>query len=168
MNFLKLDNFSELKNVISDSPQLPSLASVIMTHFIWKLICDSPLKPFIVEKYHIIWCSPKILFSCYLSRWKQNIMLSCFPKQNLHKSYRKLQNTSALSIRDEKLQYDVKREAAKISALSSGKIYKYKYLTGEEMLPSNQSQIIKQVQFTFFSLEKNRKTSWCFNVSKLF
>ena len=37
-----------------------------------------------------------------------------------------------------KLQYDVHREAAKILALSSGKIYKYEYLTGEEILPSNQ------------------------------
>ena len=41
-------------------------------------------------------------------------------------------------IRDEKLQHDINREAAKISALLSGKIDKYKYLTGEEILPSNQ------------------------------
>ena len=40
-------------------------------------------------------------------------------------------------IRDEKLQYDINREAAKISALLSGKIDKYEYLTGEEILPSN-------------------------------
>ena len=40
-------------------------------------------------------------------------------------------------IKDEKLQYDKNREAAKISALSSGKIDKYEYLTGEEILPSN-------------------------------
>ena len=32
-------------------------------------------------------------------------------------------------IRDEKLQYDINREAAKISALSSDKIHKYEYLT---------------------------------------
>ena len=37
-----------------------------------------------------------------------------------------------------KLQYDIHREAAKILVLSSGKIYKYEYLTGEEILPSNQ------------------------------
>ena len=43
-------------------------------------------------------------------------------------------------IRDEKLQY-INREAAKISALSSGKIHKYEYLTGEDILPSNQQQI---------------------------
>ena len=41
-------------------------------------------------------------------------------------------------IRDEKLQYDINREAAKISALPSGKIDKYEYLTGEEILRSNQ------------------------------
>ena len=41
-------------------------------------------------------------------------------------------------IRDEKLQYDIKREAAKISSLSSGKINKYACVTGEEILPSNQ------------------------------
>ena len=41
-------------------------------------------------------------------------------------------------IRDEKLQYDLNREAAKISALLSGKIHKYEYLTGQDVLPSNQ------------------------------
>ena len=40
-------------------------------------------------------------------------------------------------IRDEKLPYNINREAAKISALSSGKIDKYEYLTGEAVLPSN-------------------------------
>ena len=45
--------------------------------------------------------------------------------------------------RDEKMQYDINREAAKISALWSGKIDKYEYLTGEEILPSNQKSIIK-------------------------
>ena len=45
-------------------------------------------------------------------------------------------------IRDEKLQYDINREAAKISALSSGKIDKYEYFRGEEILPSNWSQIL--------------------------
>ena len=43
-------------------------------------------------------------------------------------------------IKDEKLQYGINREAAKMSALSLGKINKYEYLTGEEMLPSNQKQ----------------------------
>ena len=52
-------------------------------------------------------------------------------------------------INNEKLQYDINREGAKISALSSGKINKYEYLTGEEILPSDQSRIIKQVKFTY-------------------
>ena len=45
-------------------------------------------------------------------------------------------------IRDEKLRYDINREAAKISALSSGNIDKYEYLTGEDILTSNQQQLI--------------------------
>ena len=57
-------------------------------------------------------------------------------------------------IRDEKLQYDINREAAKISALSSGKIHKYEYLTGEDILPSNQQQIIEQARFTHSPLGK--------------
>ena len=57
-------------------------------------------------------------------------------------------------IRDEKLQYDINREAAKISALSSGKIHKYEYLTGEDILPSNQQQIIEQTKFTYSPLGK--------------
>ena len=43
---------------------------------------------------------------------------------------------------DEKIQCDVNAEAAKISALSSGNIDKYEYLTGENILPSDQSRII--------------------------
>ena len=57
-------------------------------------------------------------------------------------------------IKDEKLQYDINREAAKISALSSGKLDKYEYLTGEEILPSNQQQIIEQAKFTYSPLGK--------------
>ena len=49
-------------------------------------------------------------------------------------------------IRHEKLQYNINREAPKISALSSGKIDKYEYLTGEEILPSDQSRIIEQAK----------------------
>ena len=65
-------------------------------------------------------------------------------------------------IRDEKLQYDISREAAKISALSSGKIHKYEYLTGKDILPSNQQQIIEQEKLTYSPLgkafEKQMKT----------
>ena len=65
-------------------------------------------------------------------------------------------------IRDEKLQYDINREAAKISGLSSGKIDKYEYLTGEEILPPNQKRVKEQARFTYFplgkALEKQIKT----------
>ena len=53
-------------------------------------------------------------------------------------------------IRDEKIN----REATKISALSSGKIHKYEYLTSEDILPSNQQQIIEQAKFTYSPLGK--------------
>ena len=57
-------------------------------------------------------------------------------------------------IKDEKLQYDINREAAKMSALSPCKIDKYEYLTGEEILPSNQQQIIQQAKFVYSPLGK--------------
>ena len=57
-------------------------------------------------------------------------------------------------IRNEKLQYDLNREAAKISAISSGKIHKYEYFTGEDILPSNQQQIIEHAKFTYSPLGK--------------
>ena len=55
-------------------------------------------------------------------------------------------------IRDENLKYNINREAAKISALSPGKIDQYQYLTGEEIMPSNQRQIIEQAKFAYSSL----------------
>ena len=57
-------------------------------------------------------------------------------------------------IKDEKLQYDINKEAGKISALSSGKTDKYEYLTGEEILPSNQQQIIQQAKYAYSPLGK--------------
>ena len=70
--------------------------------------------------------------------------------------------TTEDQIKDEKLQYDINREAAKISAISSGEIDKYEYLTGEEILPSNQQQIIEQAKFTYSPIgkafEKQTKT----------
>ena len=63
---------------------------------------------------------------------------------------------------DERLQYDINREAGKISALWSGKIHKYEYLTGEDILPSNHQQIIEQAKFTYSpfgkAFEKQIKT----------
>ena len=58
-------------------------------------------------------------------------------------------------IRDEKLQYDINRETAKISVLLLGKIDKYEYLTGEEILQFNQKQIIEQAKFTYSPLGKD-------------
>ena len=57
-------------------------------------------------------------------------------------------------IRDEKLQYDINKESAKVSALSPNKIGKYEYLAGEEILPSNQIQIIEQAKITYSPLGK--------------
>ena len=77
-------------------------------------------------------------------------------------------------IRDEKLQYDINREAAKITALSPNKFNKYEYLTGEEILPSNQKQIIQQAKFIYSPIgrafvkkiktieDQGKKTNWCF------
>ena len=57
-------------------------------------------------------------------------------------------------IRDEKLQYGLNREAAKISSKLSSNFSKYEYLTDEDILPSNQQQIIEQLKFTYSSLGK--------------
>ena len=65
-------------------------------------------------------------------------------------------------IKDEKLQCDINKEAAKISTLSSGKIDKHEYITVGEILPSDKSRIIEQPKFTYFLLgrafEKQIKT----------
>ena len=57
-------------------------------------------------------------------------------------------------IRDEKLQYDINRKAAEILAKSSGKRHKLECLTREDILPSNQQQIIEQDRFTYSPLGK--------------
>ena len=71
-------------------------------------------------------------------------------------------------IRDEKLQYDINSEAAKISVSSSGKIDNYEFFTGEAILLSNWRQITEEAKFAYSSLgkvlEKNRKTGYCFKV----
>ena len=57
-------------------------------------------------------------------------------------------------IRGEKVLYDINWKADKISALSSGKIYKYEYLTGEDILPSTQQQKIEKARFIILLWEK--------------
>ena len=66
-------------------------------------------------------------------------------------------------IRDEKLQYNIIREAAKISALSSGKIHKYEYLTGEDILPSNQQRITEKTKFKIKDKLKKLKKKYSFD-----
>ena len=63
--------------------------------------------------------------------------------------------TIEYQIRDAKLQYDINRDAAEISALSSSRIDKYEYLTGEELLPSNQQHLIELAKFTYSPLGKS-------------
>ena len=63
-----------------------------------------------------------------------------------------------------KLQCNINREAAKISALSSNKFNKGEYLTGKEILPSNQKQILQHTKFTYSPLGKafgkTNKNNW--------
>ena len=77
-------------------------------------------------------------------------------------------------INHQKLQYIINREVVKTLALSSGKIKKYEYLTGKEIKPSNQKQIIGQAKFSYSLLgeafekqkkqiktkEKTNKSNW--------
>lgn len=62
--------------------------------------------------------------------------------------------TTDYNFRDEKLKHDINSEAAKTSALSSGKIDKHNYLTHEEILPYLQIQMIDQAKFTFSTSRK--------------
>ena len=57
-------------------------------------------------------------------------------------------------IRDEKLQYDINREATKISTLSSGKSHECVDLTGEQLLRSGEKRMIEQAKFTYSPLRK--------------
>ena len=47
---------------------------------------------------------------------------------------------------DEKIQYDINREAAKMSALSSVEGDNYEYIAGEEILLSDQGRIKEQLR----------------------
>ena len=81
------------------------------------------------------------------------IVLLCL-KENLLERIQKLIMTTDDKIRDENLQYDINREAAKVSAQSSSKINEYEYLSGEEIVPSDQRRVIEQARFTYSPLEK--------------
>ena len=75
-------------------------------------------------------------------------------RDNLLERIHKLITTIDDIITDEKLQYDINREAAETLSLLSGKIYKYEYLAGGEILPSNQSRMIEKANFSFYPLRK--------------
>ena len=62
-------------------------------------------------------------------------------RKNLLETIYKLIMTIDDKTKDEKLLY-INKEAGKTLASSSIKIDKYEYLTGEEILPSNQKQIL--------------------------
>ena len=57
-------------------------------------------------------------------------------------------------INDEKIKYDINREAAKASVLSSDKTNNYQYFAGEEIQPSDQKEIIEETKFTYSFLRK--------------
>ena len=80
----------------------------------------------------------------------------CFRKILSEQIYNKT-ITIDYQIKDEKQQFDINREAAKMSALSSGKTNRYEYLTGDKMLPYHQKQITEQVKLIYSPLGKNFK-----------
>ena len=57
-------------------------------------------------------------------------------------------------IKDEKLEYNINREAAKQSSSSRGKIEKYEYITGEKLFPPDQSRVKEQTKFTYYASGK--------------
>ena len=65
------------------------------------------------------------------------------------------------------MQSEINKEAAKISALSSGKVGKYEYLTGEETLPSGQKQIIEQAKSHKSPLKNKQKQLWIKEINML-
>ena len=69
---------------------------------------------------------------------------SRFRKNLLERTLKRILTTDN-KIKDEKLQYDINREAAKILAVSHENIDQYRYLSGEQILLSNEKQIIQQV-----------------------
>ena len=75
-------------------------------------------------------------------------------RKNLVERMQKLIMTIDDKVRNEKLQYDSNREAAKILALSSGKIDKYEFATVEEILALDQRRVIEQAKFAYSPLRK--------------
>ena len=74
-------------------------------------------------------------------------------RKNFSERTEKLVTTIDNKISDENLQYNINRKAAKISTLSSGKIYKHEYLTRVEVLPKR--RVVEQAKFTYSPLGKD-------------
>ena len=81
--------------------------------------------------------------------------------KNLLKEVKRIVTTTDDKTRDEKLQYEISRSAAKITLFSSGNIDKYKYLAGEEKLLSQQYESVKDSD-CYFSEEK----TWSLKLSE--
>ena len=79
------------------------------------------------------------LVSDNLSRFRKNLL------ERIEKSIMTIDD----ELKVEKLQYDINREAAKISSLSS----EYEFLRGEKILPPDQRSVIEQSKFVYSSLE---------------
>ena len=75
-------------------------------------------------------------------------------RENFLERIKKLIITIDDKIRNEELQYNINKEEAKTTAFSSGKIDQYEFLTGEKILPSDQSRIIEKAKFTYSPLCK--------------
>ena len=98
----------------------------------------------VLQNHILFWVIDVILASENSSRFRKNL---------LERKW-KLIITTDDNIRDKRLQYLIKIEIAKISALSSRKIDKYDYVTGEEIAPSDQRRVIEQAKFTYSPLGK--------------
>ena len=71
--------------------------------------------------------------------------------------------TMEYKIEQNKAQYDLDRQTAKISALSSGNVGKYKFLTDKNVLPekglSKKAPTIKTIEYSSSGSELKKQTS---------
>ena len=88
-----------------------------------------------------------------------------FRKNLIERTYKLIMRTDD-KVRDETLQYDVTRDTPNISEISSGKIDKYEYITGEEILPPDQSRMLEQAKFTHYLLGKELKKQIKYQIEK--
>ena len=88
-----------------------------------------------------------------------------FRKNLIERTYKLIMRTDD-KVRDETLQYDVTRDTPNISEISSGKIDKYEYITGQEILPPDQSRMLEQAKFTCYLLGKELKKQIKYQIEK--